>query len=96
MFDYRADELMKDFTKYVNRKLRYDTIIEDWFFYMGEDKYQVYIQIDWLSNFHSRDLIHLRIDMDMDYTIQEFEFLYNKHRVEFMKKYLEKDLKEND
>ena len=35
MFDYRADELMKDFTKYVNRKLRYDTIVEDWFFHIG-------------------------------------------------------------
>ena len=96
MFDYRADELMKDFRKYVNRKLRYDAIVEDWFFHIGEDKYQIYIQIDWLGNFHSRDLIHLRIDMDIDYTIQEFEFLYNKHRVEFMKDYLEKEIKEND
>lgn len=92
MFDYRADELMKDFTKYVNRKLRYDAIVEDWFFYTGESKYEIYVQIDWLDDFHSIDLIHLRFDMEMDYTIQEFEFIYNKHRVEFMKNYVKKEM----
>ena len=92
MFDYRADELMKDFTKYVNRKLRYDVLVEDWFFYTGEDKYKIYVQIDWLGDFHSRDLIHLRFDMDIDYTIKEFEFIYNKHRVTWMKNSFKKEM----
>ena len=69
-------------TKYINHSLRNDGCIVDWAFYM-ESKDILVVRIDYLGDFHSRDMI--MITNDYDALKAEFDYYFEKHLKEWSK-----------
>lgn len=89
MLDIYQD-VMRKFTKHVNKRLKNVLIIDTWGIYMDdEEKHILIIEIDYIGNFHSRDMYHLREvpAFDIDILIQDFECRLDKHIDEFMENF---------
>lgn len=86
-------DIMRKFTKYVNRRLKNVLIIDTWAIYMDdEEKHILIIEIDYIGNFHSRDMYPLREvpAFNIDLLIEDFENRLDKHADEFIDKVKEK------
>lgn len=83
---YIYSDIMRKFTKYVNKRLKISNIIDTWAIYMDdEDNHVMIIEIDYIGNFHSRDMYPLRevSGFDIDILIEDFEHRLEKHILEF-------------
>lgn len=86
-------DIMRKFTKHVNKRLKNALLIDTWAIYMDdEENHIMVIEIDYIGNFHSRDMYHLREvpAFNIDLLIQEFEYRLDKHIDEFMEDFREK------
>ena len=68
---------MKYFTKHINRELSDKNIVKDWCVYMTKDSEFLYLDIDYIEDFHSSDVFWLQNDLDN--LKREFEHYYNSH-----------------
>lgn len=86
-------DIMRKFTKHVNKRLKNVLIIDTWSIYMDdEENHILIIEIDYIGKFHSRDMYPLREvpAFDIDILIQDFEYRLDKHIDEFMEGFKEK------
>lgn len=82
--NWSLEQNMRRFTKYVNKRLRDSIIIDTWGIYIsGEDKYEVYIEIDYIDNFHSRDIYRISPVSEFDILRLEFDHNMTKHLTEY-------------
>ena len=78
---------MELLTRYINRELRTDPRVKDWFFSLDENMKALSVCIDYIHDFHSRDMYHL-VPYDIDELENMFDCYYGRHLdelAEFMK-----------
>lgn len=79
-------------TKYINKCLMKDVRVKEWGFSVTLDgHYSLNVQIDYINDFHSRDMILIRDDHKLDKdTIEElrayFDWCLNRHFDELKEK----------
>lgn len=70
---------MELLTKYINKELRSDPRIKSWGFSLDPlDKHMLVVRIDYINDFHSRDLYDLG-PYDIDDLQNMFDSCYGKH-----------------
>ena len=67
------------FTKYINRVLRTDYKVEDWAFTLDPIERLFVVRIDYVGNWHSRDMYDLSFD-DIDVLRAKFDIYYDGHK----------------
>jgi hypothetical protein len=82
---------MSEFTKHINKRLSHNNIIDTWGIYVsGSEKYLVYVEIDYINDFHSRDSFRIEIG-DLDSLKGQFDILLDKHIREFKESIYRRD-----
>lgn len=85
MNKFEKEQIVELLTKHINRCLKRSSYVEDWCFSVTLDgRYSLNVQIDYIDNFHSRDMILIRDDHKLDYdTMKElksyFEWCFKRH-----------------
>ena len=60
--------LMEFFTKYINSRLKGEWKVKDWAFSVSTDgKYDLILRIDYMDDFHSRDVFDIIDNYDLMY-----------------------------
>jgi len=77
---------MKLFTKYINKRLSGSMLVDTWGFYVSGDernKYEIYVEIDYINDFHSRDMYYISPVTELYDVQHEFEITMDRHFSEF-------------
>ena len=85
------DFKMKYFTKHINRELRDKSIVKDWCVYMTKDSEFLYLDIDYIEDFHSSNMFWLQNDLEN--LKREFEHCFSKHTISWFELMEEKERK---
>ena len=80
---------MKYFTKHINRELRDKNIVKDWCVYMTKDSEFLYLDIDYIEDFHSSDVFWLHNDLEN--LKREFEHCFSEHTIRWFELMEEKE-----
>lgn len=80
MTKFETELMMEDLTKYINRRLRHHDLVRDWGFSMTFDgKYGLIVRIDYIGNFHSRDIIIVEDGYELKDLQMAFDFYFGRH-----------------
>lgn len=76
---FTYEDNLNEFTRYINKKLRDDERIENWSFYIRYDfKHELIVRIDYIYDFHSKDVFHFLIGSQED-LFGMFDHVFNRH-----------------
>lgn len=76
---FSYEDNLNEFTRYINKKLRNDDRIENWSFYIQyDDKHELIVRIDYIYDFHSRDVFHF-LTVNQEDLFEMFDYEFNRH-----------------
>lgn len=67
------------FTKHINKVLRHEDNVENWWFGFDYAERLFVVRIDYVGNWHSRDMYDLSFD-DIDTLRAKFDIYYDGHK----------------
>lgn len=66
--NFEKEMIMEFFTKYINSRLKGEWKVENWAFSVPTNgEYSLILQIDYIEDFHSRDIFEIIDDFDIMY-----------------------------